>query len=258
MEFRKVPEQFELLGDVATLEAALKDPLWYLSDSEPWGPIIDQYYLNPPEKKDKTEEWEQKKIAYTWFLAQKLEQKDGIALGDWPEYKNDDDRVYPPNMAVIHHTSSDWLNTPVSYIDALGLVRLYVPLFRANVWGENQPVSSGHFYKGRQVFVGYHWLIYEDGTALQILNDKCTGFQAGDLQTNKESVSFAYVGDLENSLPPDIFAFTVNRIIEERYPHITRIIGHKEVMHNGELVDTICPGNRWEEWKDKLIFPLQS
>jgi len=253
MEFRKIPEQLESLINISELEAALENPLWYLSSSKPWGPIIDQYYLNPSDEGSKTAEWEAKKLEYTWLLAKMLEDQK-VALGAWEPYYNDDERVLPQKIAVIHHTST-WEDTPISYIDALGLVRLYVPLFRDGVWGRNQPISSGHFYQGRQLFVGYHWLVYSDGTSIQVLDDNCMGFQAGDLSTNNQSISFACVGDLQDSTPTAYAIEEINRILQQKYVQVTTIFGHRDVLHQGKHVNTICPGNRWEEWKDSLIIP---
>ncbi len=131
---------------------------------------------------NRTEKWE----LVTWFaglLAQGLIYLNNAVKNGY----NDDDRkgkYEGPEKAalvdtiVVHHTTTDETLT-LWQLDAISLLRLYVPLFMTEKPSsfvkflvqvhpelQNQPLApaSGHFMQreGRKVqtFVGYHYLIW--------------------------------------------------------------------------------------------------
>ena len=237
------------------LEAA--GGLWYLDKRI--ARLMDRYFLSdvPP----RTRGWSQKREELLRYFTERL-RVGKIVLGDRPEYFNDDDRFIPEkgwvteiNTIVIHHTNTD---PDISYdaLNALGLLRLYVPVYRSPVFqknGEYQPISSGHLYHGKQTFVGYHHLVRPEGFSERLLKDEYTGFQAGKYQVNVQSVGIAIAGKLENAVPTRSAIKSVANLIciykeNKGAFDIRNVLGHKDVKK-----ETTCPGNLWEQWRDFLL-----
>lgn len=166
--------------------------------------------------------------------------RDSIILGSWEEGKNDDDRASSINTAVIHHTGA---LMDVKEINAIDLLRLYMPLFANDVF--QGQIASGHYLHEQQTFVGYHHLVEPSGASKQLLRDEYTGFHAGNYGINCKSIGIGINGDLSHREPSSQVIESIARIIKS-YPSIENIIGHNEI------VDTTCPGNEWQNWKEKL------
>jgi N-acetylmuramoyl-L-alanine amidase len=163
------------------------------------------------------------------------------------------------DTVVIHHTA----NPPgmsLARLNAMQLLRVY-GLYYANPTDQRekhfrgQPVWSNHFYKGRQVFWVYHWLVREDGTAEHILDDRYIGWHAGDWKVNTRSVAICIDDILTDKAPSDAALNGLADIIRNHYPDVAleRILGHRDV-----LPDTICPGQPFTDiWKEQLIVSLK-
>lgn len=202
-----------------------------------------------------------------------------VQLGSDPEFWNDDDRfilengdqpkwIVAPNTVVVHHT---FTSPTIDYqqLNSMGLLRLYPPYFRylAKKTGTPRPISSGHLEifqpnatKARETYAGYHRFIREDGRVEEVLKLENTGWHAGNYNVNVHSVGVAFVRNLSNSYPTRASFESAAQVIaglpmNSRENPMT-IIGHREVPKpRGEpgFVDTICPGNRWDEWKPVLV-----
>lgn len=241
--------------DIVQWDRLTTDPtgLWYASEKI-W-PVIEGLFVNPPEKL--TEEERTLKQQVINYFASRLTNNQ-VVLGNAPEFFNDDDRwtpdggwVVPLDLVVVHHTAT---REELTYeeLNALQLLRLYAPLYKNSKAfqrdGQLQPISSGHFYQDAQTFVGYHWIVNGED-AVQLLDDRYTGFHAGHYPTNCGSVGISVVGNLTNKIPSPRTINLIKGIIS-RYPDVTNVIGHKEVPGRENVV---CPGNKWHLWKPLLM-----
>ena len=166
----------------------------------------------------------------------------------------------PIDTIVIHHTS----NKPgyqLSYLNAVHLLNIYLPYFvNPTVKGEEslkgQPLWSGHFQDGKQVFWGYHWLMRLDGTFERLLPDEAIGWHSGNWQINRRSVAICLDNDYENDSPSDEVLEKLAAHIRQNYGWVAaeQILGHRECR-----TGTSCPGNTWlTDWKAKLLEYLPS
>ncbi len=243
----------------------ISDPngLWYASE-EIW-PVIEGLFVNPP--KDLSEDKRIIKEKVIEYFAQRLAEN-MIVLGNRPMLFNDDDRwsekggwKVPIDTIVIHHT---FTSSRLKYeeLNVHGLLRLYSPLYKNlpsfQINGELQPISSGHFYDNQQTFVGYHYIVYDvgklTGLTTQLLDDRCIGFHAGNYGVNCRSIGIAVVGDLMSHCPQVRTISAINTIIS-RYPDAKVILGHKDVERRDGKT-TLCPGDKWDEWKGLLKLPV--
>jgi hypothetical protein len=221
--------------------------LWYLN---PYISNIVQEYKN--EKANTSDEWkkERGKLFQTFV---DLLKNDEILFGNESEFYNDDDRKTIDTI-VIHHTQTS-SETNYDFLNGMGLVRLYAPVFMSkNFYKHGEPISSGHFYKEKKTFVAYHYLVWPNGNFIQVLKDNYVGFHAGHYDTNCKSIGIAFVDNLMERNPSDKSIKTANSIIA-KYPD-AKIIGHKDVIINsdtGEKIKRTCPGNKWEEWKPLIV-----
>lgn len=150
------------------------------------------------------------------------------------------------DTVVIHHTSAK-PGYRLSYLNAVHLLNIYAPAFAGPEYLE-QPIWSGHFSAGKQVFWGYHWLMRMDGTFEKLLNDGQIGWHAGNWPINKRSVGICLDNDYEHQDPNDELLQKLAAHIRKHYPRV-KIIGHREARQG-----TICPGgNFMEVWKPKLL-----
>jgi hypothetical protein len=159
----------------------------------------------------------------------------------------------PIDMIVIHHTK----NRPGMTLDLLNgeqLLRLYA-LYYANPSQQDrhiqgQPIWSGHFYHGQQVFWAYHRLFHQDGSAEHILDDKYIGWHAGNYPVNCRSVALCIDDDLTSSSPNDQVLDAMAHVIRQYYPQVplSGIVGHCNVNDG-----TICPGKPFHMWRDRLL-----
>lgn len=156
---------------------------------------------------------------------------------------------------VIHHTSAQ-PGYRLSYLNAVHLLNIYAPYFaNPTVRGEEnlkgQPLWSGHFYKGEQVFWGYHWFMNMDGKFTRLLKDEQIGWHAGDWRINRRSIGICLDNDYEQHDPDDELLKQLAKFIKQNYPTIgsSNIIGHCE-----SKASTTCPGGNFiGGWKDKLL-----
>ncbi|MCB9820935.1 N-acetylmuramoyl-L-alanine amidase [Candidatus Nomurabacteria bacterium] len=165
---------------------------------------------------------------------------------------DEDHKRQPIDTIVIHHTKNQPGMT-LERLNAMHMLRIYgshyASLTDPNLKG--QPVWSGHFFEGKQVFWTYHWLVREDGFAEQILEDKYIGWQAGNWDINTRSIAICIDDDLSDKEPSKAVIEAIARIIRQRYPRVSpeRIIGHCDAYQN-----TICPGHLFHKsWRSKLI-----
>lgn len=163
----------------------------------------------------------------------------------------------PIDMAVIHHTRNR-SGMSLDLLNGEQLLRVYA-LYYANPspWDQHlkgQPIWSGHFYQGKQVFWAYHWLIRQDGRAERILDDTYIGWHAGNWPVNCRSVALCLDADLSSSLPGDQMLDAIAGVIKQYYPQVpsSGIVGHRDVNdHTG------CPGALFRSvWRDKLLGRL--
>jgi N-acetyl-anhydromuramyl-L-alanine amidase AmpD len=82
------------------------------------------------------------------------------------------------------------------------------------------------------------------------LDDSYIGWHAGNWEINRRSVGIALVGDYSDQDPSDKVLKVCAEIIKG-YKGIGagRIYGHKDISKT----PTICPGNNFAGWKQKLI-----
>lgn len=171
-----------------------------------------------------------------------------------------DDQRQPVDTIVIHHTSAK-PGYRLSYLNAVHLLNIYAPYFaKPTVKGEEklqgEPVWSGHFSDGRQVFWGYHWLIRSDGEFIRLLEDDQIGWHAGNWHINRRSAGICLDNDYENACPTDEFLDRLAKHIRQNYPQIRpdRVIGHCEARQG-----TACPGGHFlSEWKNKIVEALKA
>lgn len=215
---------------------------WYLN------PILQEfisYYGGYINKDDKSQEWIGKQKEITKLYLELFEQNK-IALGEQGE--NFDIQRKPIDTFVIHHSGSS--SKSLIEIDALHLVRLYVPVYKrkSEPW-YGKPIWSGHFNKnGRQTFISYHWIVSNGGKSEQILNDEYIGWHAGNWDINCSSVGICLNGNFAKEQPTDDMIQSVEKVIQDytfQYPNI-KIFGHKETKISGS---TECPGLWFDKWR---------
>ena len=257
------------------------DPLWYTNPVV--ASLLDTYFSKESEKQEHNDGWRNARHEVITVFADVLKNNQ-IKLGNAPEYFNDDDRWDSmnwdyeqnhgisflthevnskvqkdhPDTIVIHHSNTA-NDVDMWEMEALGLLRIYVPNYRTKVFntlGEYAPVSSGHYRiidegKYIQTFIPYHYLVFADGRVVNVLEDKHTGLQSGDYITNCRSVAICFIGDCSSELPSDE-AIAVVRSLLVHYNTMV-VIGHRDVVHGDRPVETKCPGDTWDELKNKLL-----
>jgi N-acetyl-anhydromuramyl-L-alanine amidase AmpD len=141
------------------------------------------------------------------------------------------------------------------------LLRLYAtffanPTYEADKEIKGQPIFSGHFRDGKQVFYPYHWIVRKNGEVEPLLFDNEIGWHAGNWEVNCRSVAIVFDNNFENSTPSKIEIEFVAKLIKEKYPNVTkeRIFGHREIN-----TKTTCPSNLFltegdkKGWKEDLL-----
>jgi hypothetical protein len=263
--------------ELQELRNIFSKPAWYLDTRIQ--ELVSEYFQIRHD--DKSDEWLEERQSFITIVAELLKEE-AIFLGtERGEGFNDTRRVKKvdgkfewiniPNTVVIHHTSTPQ-DTSYEKINALHLMRLYIPLYMSkypHFYGTDEnplPVESGHFSVDieprHQTFIGYHHLIKTDTTgsvsSIQTLRDEYMGFHAGSLATNVESYGISIVDDLLDSEPSQAVLEEIAGIIKAKIqagvltPDF-KLIGHRDVIGpKGTNVDTECPGNRWNLWKPKL------
>ncbi len=217
----------------------MTDPLWYM------GELYDTYLTLMDQAEHDDQNRHAIKYAIRSYFAERLRQG-RVALAD--SGPDADAERKPVDTVVIHHTSgAAALYASLDYLDAVQLLRIYVPAHRADPVRAGKPLWSGHMYKGRQVFWGYHWFIFEDGRAERILPDTAIGRHSGNWDTNTRSIGICLAGNFMHQPPNEAMLQTLQRIIREQYGSSDmHIIGHRDVR------DTTCPGDTFDAWKPHL------
>ncbi len=197
-----------------------------------------------------------KKVTYDFFETHLL--AGDIALGD--SGKDFDKERKPIDTIIIHHTH----NLPgisIERLSAISLVRLYAT-FYADPYIEDdkeikgEPIYSGHFKDGKQVFYPYHWVVRTNGKAERLLSDEEIGWHAGDWDINCRSVAIVLDNNYENSTPSDKELLSIANIVKKHYSFVPKekIFGHREINTN-----TTCPSNEFlsgkegSGWKQKIL-----
>lgn len=200
----------------------------------------------------------------TLEIFEQLLEEDAVRLGirGVDELDDNDEGRVPVdqlNRIVIHHSArSEGIS--LSTLNALQLLRLYVPVYQSksnpvlDSSGNHQPIYSGHFdVAGKQVFYGYHWKVQQDGTYTRLLDDESLAWHSGVREVNEQSIAICIDDNLEHKNPTDEALEAVARIIREQYSHIEirpeTISGHNEVNTR-----TVCPGSMFVDgWKRELL-----
>jgi N-acetylmuramoyl-L-alanine amidase len=236
--------------DDALWQAAFPKPDWYL-DVIPQFKRLEALALQEPDY-DK-----RKAIKGPMYQAVATALDKGrIALAS--EGEDSDAARQAIDIIVIHHTK----NRPGMSLELLNgehLLRVYA-LYYAHPSPRNQhikgqPIWSGHFYQGKQVFWAYHWLFRQDGRVQHILDDKYIGWHAGNYLVNCRSVALCIDDDLTSSLPSDKVLDALASVIQQYYPRVplTGIVGHCDVNDQ-----TVCPGDLFHSiWRNKLLARLE-
>lgn len=161
----------------------------------------------------------------------------------------------PIDTIVIHHTSAK-PGYRLSYMNAVQMLNVYAPYF-ADPTDERerslkgQPLWSGHFKGGQQVFYAYHWFMRMNGAFERLLEDSQVGWHAGNWEINKRSVAICLDNDYEHKDPDNEILRKLVIHIKAHYPQVKKekIIGHCEARKGA-----ICPGKNFiAGWKPKLL-----
>lgn len=221
---------------------AVHHPDWYLRIQDDYQALMKQ-----TDEVDEETKAEIKEEVYAFF--EELLGRGEVYLSD-TGYDFDADRQ-PVDTVVLHHTSGE-PGMRLSRLNTMHLLRLYVPNYANPALEQEkhlqgQPIYSGHFDDGEQVFYAYHWLVRNDGTVEHLLRDEKIGWQAGDWDMNCRSVAICFDDDLGEKKPTKKALESAADIINSRYKGLG-VLGHREVNSKTE-----CPGGLFlPEWKQDL------
>lgn len=229
--------------DAAKWREALARPDWYLALADDYEAVLECI------KAADEVEAEAIKLEVREFFEVALAAGEVALAADGPDM---DAARQPIDTVVIHHTSNKDPYT-LPRMNAMHLLNLYVPYYRAEGEDHGKPICSGHFDEaGKQVFYGYHWLVRRDGSVERLLPDSAIGWQAGSWDVNTRSVGICLDNDYENDAPSGVVLAAVAGLIREHYGHVlsSNVVGHGEVS----TIPTVCPGNGFKsDWKAKLV-----
>ncbi len=215
---------------------------WYLNLQ----PELQEYFYDyDGNRENKSQQWLEQRKEFVKMVCEFLEA-DQIALGDsgidWDEERK------PVDTIVIHHSSTP-PDTHLQAINALGLIRLYTPVYSKKDSEQfGQPVWSNHFYKGKPTFIAYHYIIEQSGAVHHILQDDQIGWQAGNWKVNCRSIAICFLDDLKEKAPTKEAVQAAQDIIEKYRG--CKLLGHREVNKK-----TSCPGSLFlgkDGWKNLL------
>ena len=186
------------------------------------------------------------------FVADKLAQGQVALATKGPDL---DEQREPLDTVVIHHTSAA-PGYDLNYLNAVHLLNIYTPYF-CNPTDERekdlkgQPIWSGHFWRERQVFWGYHWLMRMDGSFEHLLSDHQIGWHSGNWEINKRSVGICLDNDYNHQDPDAETLAKLGQFISSHYRGVKpeRVFGHCEIK-----AGTTCPGTNFVTgWKPRLL-----
>lgn len=130
---------------------------------------------------------------------------------------------------VIHHSATSAETTPEA-------------IANWHVWGKTA-------HKKEWPGIGYHLLVYADGTVYQV-NDLATHSNQAGKDWNHRSIGVCLVGNFMKKPPPDAQLQAAHKVLEQAIDiigHGVTIKGHKEVG------STECPGDTYDKWHDALF-----
>jgi hypothetical protein len=229
-------------------ERYIHRPDWYLKL------LPDYKRLNKRADKNPELKSQLKEQAYSFF--EKHLNAGDLHLGKkgpkWDEERKNIDTI------VIHHTANP-SGLTWQRLSAMHLLRLYAshyiypPKLERHL--KKQPIWSGHFRDGQQVFYSYHWLVRSNGSMERLLNDSEIGWQSGNWNINTRSVAICIDNDLREGNPSKKVLGKIAELIKKRYPDVShdRIFGHGEINEK-----TDCPGRNFSTgWKKELLTLLE-
>jgi len=171
----------------------------------------------------------------------------------------------PFDLIVIHHTAG-LLRTKAKKIDSLQKQRLYEPRYQIDaqpriegLYVEGLPVHSAHVINGRERFIAYHHLVYDNGKITTELSPLIkidnqwyvdhVAWHSGQWSVNCRSIAICLVGDYTNSIPPNKQLKAVKKLIDyyRQFNPNLLVKPHKAFNPNTE-----CPGNKWEIWGKQI------
>lgn len=229
---------------------SLGKPDWYLLLADDFKRLEELAHKH----KDEADHKQIKREAYE--IVEKAVREGHVPLAS--EGDNLDKERKPVDTIVIHHTKNQPGMT-LERLNAMHLLRIYGKYY-ANPTDERekhfkgQKIWSGHYYKGQQVFWGYHWIVRNEGTAEHILDDSYIGWHAGNWDVNTRSIGICIDDDLSQKEPAYAALENVAAIITRHYPDVSmkNIVGHCDVNKQTE-----CPGLLFHKsWREKLIAKL--
>ena len=238
--------------DISKWTKEIKDPHWYFKVPQ----IMEE--LAKLRDTDRPACNQMKERIYSFFEEQL--RLGNVALGNTG--KELDMQRKPIDTIVIHHTSNPPGMTK-ERLSAIELVRLYAPQYAgkgptydSNNQIKGDPIYSGHFRNGVQVFWPYHWMVRENGMCERLLDDNEIGWQAGNWDINCRSIAICIDDDHERSIPDEKELNVIAELIRTKYPYISkdRIFGHREIN-----TKTTCPSDFFlsdsnrKGWKEKLL-----
>ena len=233
--------------DKAHWARALKSPLWYVELVE----LIGQAKRELGEGSDELAAWLK---PVRQFVAAKLTEGKVALATKGP---NLDDQRAPVDSVIIHHTSAA-PGYDLGYLNATQLLNIYAPYFvkptdEREQSLRGQPLWSGHFYKSRQVFWVYHWLMRMDGSFERLLPDHQIGWHAGDWDINSRSMAICIDNDYQKQDPNPETLLKLGQFISSHYRSVprARIFGHREINPK-----SISPGTNFAKWKPLLLEQL--
>lgn len=184
-----------------------------------------------------------------------------VFLNDNHWYINWDAERQPFNLIVIHHSATSPQVTAES-ISTGQKERLYAPRYRSgnnDPYVKGLPPHSGHVVNGKETFIGYHHLVYEDGrvtTELSLLVKigetwliDMVGWHAGNWEVNCRSIGICLVGDFTDKQPAEAQLTATARLIA----HYRKFNPDLTVKPHHTLSATECPGKTWQVWGNQLM-----
>lgn len=185
-----------------------------------------------------------------WFKV----NEDGTWHVDWDAERR------PFDLIVIHHSATG-PETKAESIDEGQRQRLYAGLYKStndDPFVQGLEPHSGHVVGGKERFIGYHHLVYADGTVtteLQPLIKKddtwyvdMVGWHCGNWEANCRSLGICLVGDFTDHEPPTKQIEAAKSLIA----HYKTLMPNLQVKPHHAFVATECPGKTWDSWGKRL------
>ncbi|MDD4409897.1 MAG: peptidoglycan recognition family protein [Candidatus Pacebacteria bacterium] len=182
-----------------------------------------------------------------WFSVSSDEKTWGV---DWNKER------LPFTKIIIHHTGGS-TDQSLGEIEAINKER-YIARYNSS---DNDPYvkglepHSGHMVNGKETFMPYHYMIYENGTVLEWLNPLIkeegawyvdnVAWHAGNWTTNCESLSVCLIGNYTANYPTEKQLQSLKNVIADLkgYNPKADVLPHKAL---------IVPGSKYGEWLKEL------